>query len=73
MDNKEYAELLEKVAARLRNINIPISQKTISAIGEVSRSIIEEGKRDEFFKQNPEFSYITEQDTDSALNQNEKE
>ena len=60
MNNEEYAELLEKVAARLKKIKTPISQKTITAIGEVSRCIIKEGKMDEFFKENPNFSYITE-------------
>ena len=45
MDNKEYAELLEKIAARLKEIEEPISQKTISAIGEVARDIIKEGQR----------------------------
>ena len=45
MDNEEYAELLEKVAAKLEELDEPISQKTISAIGEVARDVIEEGKK----------------------------
>ena len=45
MDNEEYAELLEKVAAKLKELDEPISQKTISAIGEVARDVIEEGKK----------------------------
>ena len=46
MDNNEYAELLEKVAARLKELEEPISQKTISAIGEVARDVIKEGKKE---------------------------
>ena len=45
MDNKEYAEILEKVAARLKELDEPITQKTISSIGEVARNVIEEGKK----------------------------
>ena len=45
MDNEEYAELLEKVAARLRELDEPISQRTISSIGEMARNIIAEGKK----------------------------
>ena len=45
MDNEEYAELLEKVAARIRKLDEPISQKTISAIGEVARDVIGEGRK----------------------------
>ena len=72
MDNEEYAELLEKVAARLKKIKTPISQKTISAIGEVSRCIIKEGQMDEFFKENPNFSYIEETDTKLINEENGK-
>ena len=45
MDNEEYAELLEKVAARLRKLDKPISEKTISAIGELARDVIGEGRK----------------------------
>ena len=45
LNNKDYAEILEKVAAKLKELDEPISQKTISAIGEVARDVIEEGRK----------------------------